>query len=78
MAHHQEQLAKLTAVAHVIRWMLELGIVWGLVFPETGPWTAITLTMIAIGIEANFVSIERIKAALIGLAEDMMRAHSKD
>lgn len=65
----------LVAVATVIRWLLEIGMIWGLVFPETGPWTAITLTMIAVGIEANYVSIERIKGALVALADEMVTAY---
>jgi len=38
-------------VGHILRWVFELIILWAFVFPETGPWTAFTLTMITIGIE---------------------------
>ncbi len=36
---------------YVIRWALELLIIWAFVLPETGGWTCFTLTMITIGIE---------------------------
>jgi len=38
-------------VAHLIRWALELVVIWSFVWPETGSWTAFTLTMITVGIE---------------------------
>lgn len=36
---------------HIIRWFLELVVIWFFVFNETGPWTCIALTMITVGIE---------------------------
>jgi len=36
---------------YIIRWFLELVVIWLFVFNETGPWTAFALTMITIGIE---------------------------
>ena len=43
-------------IAHYIRWALELIVLWGFVFPETGPWTAFTLTMMTIGIEWDYLT----------------------
>ena len=57
------------ALSTVVRWLLELGMVWGLVYPETGPWTAITLTCIAVGIEANYFNNENTKGGLRFLAD---------
>lgn len=36
---------------HVIRWFLEIVVIWAFVFPETGPWTAFAIMMMTIGIE---------------------------
>lgn len=49
---------KLKLIGHIIRWSLELLIIWLFVLPETGVWTAITLTLITVGIEGNFFNIE--------------------
>jgi len=38
-------------VGHMIRWALELVIIWKFVHPETGIWTAVVLTMMTAGIE---------------------------
>ena len=38
-------------IAHLIRWALELVIIWALVLPETGFWTCVALMMITVGIE---------------------------
>lgn len=43
-------------IGHYIRWMLELIVLWAFVFPETGPWTAFTLTMMTIGIEWDYLT----------------------
>ena len=45
--------------------------IWGLVFPETGLWTSITITCMTVGIEANYLNAERVRGALIMLAEQM-------
>ena len=42
--------------AHYIRWALEFVIIWGLVLPETGPWTAFTLTAMTVGIEWDYIT----------------------
>lgn len=38
-------------LGYFIRWVLELTVVWVFVLPETGPWTAFTLTMLTVGTE---------------------------
>lgn len=38
-------------LGHLIRWVLELSVIWVYVLPETGMWTCIALTMITVGIE---------------------------
>ena len=38
-------------LGHLIRWLLELSVIWVYVLPETGMWTCIVLTMITVGIE---------------------------
>lgn len=38
-------------VGHIIRWFLELVVIWLFVFNETGPWTCFALMMITVGIE---------------------------
>lgn len=43
-------------IGHYIRWMLELIVIWAFVFPETGPWTGITFTMMTIGIEWDYLT----------------------
>jgi hypothetical protein len=48
----------LKQIGHIIRWLLELIVIWLFVLPETGVWTAISLTMITVGIEGNFFNIE--------------------
>ena len=70
-------VAKLVAIGVLIRWMLELLFVWVLVLPETGIWTCICLTLITMGIEANYINGERIRAALVGLADDMTEIYKK-
>ena len=46
---------ELTPWAHVIvtafRWVLSYVIIWHLVLPETGVWTALFLTLLTIGFE---------------------------
>ena len=42
-------------IAHCIRWLLELIVIWAFVFPETGPWTGFALTMITIGLEFDYI-----------------------
>jgi len=42
---------KLKRIAHCIRWILEFGILWFLVLPETGVWTTFTLMMLTVGTE---------------------------
>lgn len=37
--------------SHFTRWGLWTVLIWFLVYPETGAWTALTLTLIAAGIE---------------------------
>ena len=41
----------LKQIGHGIRWGLEISILWFGVFPETGFWTAFTLTMLTLGTE---------------------------
>lgn len=60
------------AAAHIIRWVLELLFVWVLVFPETGIWTAICLTLLTAGVEANYFIITNIQKALVRLADEMI------
>ena len=52
---------KLKQIGHIIRWSLELIVIWLFAFPETGVWTAITLTMMTIGIGGNFINLENRK-----------------
>lgn len=42
---------KYVRIAHFVRWVAELLIIWGLVIDETGVWTAVVLTLITAGIE---------------------------
>lgn len=42
---------KLKQIGHIIRWSLELIIIWWFALPETGVWTSFVLTMMTIGIE---------------------------
>jgi hypothetical protein len=42
---------------HIIRWFLELLVIWLFVFNETGAWTAFALTMITVGIEFDHFKI---------------------
>lgn len=37
--------------AHFVRWATWTWIIWVLVLPETGFWTALTLTLITAGLE---------------------------
>ncbi len=46
-------------VAHYIRWVLELFVLWLFVYPETGPWTTFVLTMITIGLEFDYITGKR-------------------
>ncbi len=41
-------------IAHYIRWVLELLIIWLGVLPETGFWTCLVLTMITVGVEWEY------------------------
>lgn len=43
--------SKYIRLAHGVRWSLELLIIWALVLPETGIWTATVLTLMTAGIE---------------------------
>lgn len=36
---------------HFTRWTLSIFLIWMLVLPETGFWTALTLTLITVGLE---------------------------
>ena len=38
-------------IAHMIRWALEVIVIWLFVYVETGFWTSFALTMITLGIE---------------------------
>ncbi len=38
-------------IAHMIRWALEVIVLWLFVYVETGPWTAFALTMLTLGVE---------------------------
>ena len=49
---------KLKQIGHIIRWSLELLVIWLFALPETGAWTAFILTMMTIGIEGNFINLE--------------------
>ena len=42
-------------IGHLIRWALELVIIWALVLPETGFWTCVALTMVTVGIEWDHI-----------------------
>jgi len=42
---------------HIIRWFLELVVIWLFVLGETGPWTCFVLTMITVGIEFDHFKI---------------------
>ena len=44
-------------VAHLIRWALELVIIWALILPETGPWTCLALTMLTVGVEFDHLNL---------------------
>jgi len=46
-------------LGHLIRWALELVIIWKFVFIETGPWTALVLTLMTIGIEFDYMTGKR-------------------
>lgn len=45
-------------VGHIIRWFLELVIIWNFVYSETGFWTCVVLTMMTIGIEWDHMKPE--------------------
>ena len=49
---------ELKRIAHLIRWIGELTIIWFFAFPETGIWTGIVLTMITIGIEFDHIDLK--------------------
>lgn len=49
---------RLKQIGHIIRWLLELIIIWLFAFPETGVWTAFVLTMITVGIEWDHIDLE--------------------
>jgi hypothetical protein len=38
-------------IGHMIRWALEIIIIWLFVYVETGGWTAFALTMLTLGVE---------------------------
>lgn len=42
--------------AHVVRWYLWGVLIWIFVYPETGFWTALTLTLITAGIEIQYLN----------------------
>lgn len=42
-----------------VRWLSEIGLIWFLVLPETGVWTAITLTLLTIAIEVLSLTDDR-------------------
>jgi len=46
---------ELKRIAHLLRWLGELAVIWFLAFPETGVWTGVVLTLITIGIEWDHV-----------------------
>lgn len=43
---------------YIIRWFLELLVIWAFVLPETGLWTCFALTMITVGIEFDHFNAE--------------------
>ncbi len=45
-------------VGHIIRWFLELLVIWAFVLPETGGWTCFALMMITIGIEFDHFDVD--------------------
>lgn len=45
-------------IGHLIRWALELVIIWVPVYSETGFWTCVALTMITVGIEFDHFKID--------------------
>jgi hypothetical protein len=49
---------KLKQIGHIIRWSLELIVIWLFALPETGVWTAFVFTMITIGIEWDHIDLE--------------------
>jgi hypothetical protein len=40
---------------HFARWGLSIYLVWVLVLPETGFWTALTLTLLFAGVEVKYL-----------------------
>ena len=46
---------QLKRIGLLIRWGLELAIIWFGAFPETGVWTCVVLTLITIGIEWDYI-----------------------
>jgi len=49
---------QLRRIAHLIRWVLELIVIWFFAFPETGIWTGFVLTLITIGIEFDHIDLK--------------------
>ncbi len=45
-------------IAHLVRWVLELAVIWFLAVPETGVWTGVVLTLITIGIEFDHIDLK--------------------
>jgi hypothetical protein len=45
-------------IGHLIRWALELVIIWAGVFPETGPWTCVVLMMLTVGVEFDHFNLD--------------------
>jgi len=45
-------------LGYLIRWVLELSVIWVYVLVETGLWTCITLTLITVGIEFDHIKPE--------------------
>lgn len=41
---------------HFTRWALSAYLIWGLVLPETGFWTAVTLTLTIAGLEILYLN----------------------
>ena len=42
--------------SHLTRWCLWIILIWFLVYPETGFWTALTLILITAGIEIQYLN----------------------
>jgi hypothetical protein len=49
---------QLKQIGHIIRWSLELAVIWLFALSETGVWTSFVLTMITVGIEWDHLDFE--------------------